>query len=169
MKLIHLRKKFPGHVAFNLGLLIRGLRPVIQLDNEDAALLPKVRRELPGVNVIIHNNGTLLFFDVPEQTRAHLDAIGSATSERSIIKHVGDALKLVCSTRDTSGADFRILLGVTDIDNSEHYFKAQMCTKASKVKAVFEEMLRYESLADEMGMIATTLKIIRIVPKLRTW
>ena len=30
-------------------------------------------------------------------------------------------------------------------------------------------MLKYESLADEMGMIATTLKIVRVLPKLRTW
>ena len=164
-----LRRRFPDHIAFNLALLLRRLRPVVQIDAEDAHHLPAIFKTLPKVDFLTHSNGTLLFFDVPARTRECLDKIRLASPFQNVHKLVGDALKLVCSSGDTKGSDFRILIGVMDINDSEWYFKAQMCTRASHIMSVFEEMLKYESLADEMGMIATTLKIIRVIPKLRTW
>ena len=166
--IVKLRKSFPGHVAFNLALLLKGLRPVIQIDEEDNSHLTKILKLFPSMNYITHSMGTLLFFRVSSSTKAHLDTIRESRG-KNIKKHVGDALKLVCSANDTSNADFRITLGVVDLDQEEWYFKAQMCTTTSQIKKVFEEMRRYESLAHEMGMIATTMKIVRVIPRMRTW
>ena len=168
--LSYLRKHLPLHVAFNVALLIRGIRPVIQLDTQEDGVraIQRWTRWLealyPDMRHIEHTLGILLFFPhrrMPKVVRAALEDIQNSKGN-DVKKHVGTALQLVCSAKHLESTEsFRIMIGIMDTQGNEHYFKQQMCASASKIVDVFRELGVYESLAQEMGMIATTVKVVR--------
>lgn len=171
-----LRAAFPTDVAFNLALLVRNVRPVVQLDFQEAAPV-RVRRFVqtfagmaPAVAWIEHSHGIMLYFPdapMPEKTRAALRAILSSGGKDAAAL-VGTALELVCESRDFRAARaFRVMLGVRDAKGREFFFKQQMCVRARDVGRVHAELARYEAVADELGLTATVLKVFRKVPSLR--
>lgn len=163
-----LREKLPGHIAFNVALMVRKVRPVIQLDGDDVEYVNKIKKMIPDVEILYHSHGALLHLSLPPRTRRIIDRLRKSTPDSNVKKLIGDALELVCSTDDFSASRFRILLGVIDTNSNDSYVKMQMCTRATHINLVFREMERYEKVADEMGMIATTMKIVRTLPKFRT-
>lgn len=171
-ELARLRRALPPHVAFNVALLLRGVRPVIQLDkSEDGEQAVRrferwCRTKYPGMASIDHTLGVLLFFPSSPMPRTVREALGQMQSaaRRDIKPQVGAALQLVCSARKmASPAAFRVMIGIRDTKGAEHYFKQQMCASAADITDVFRELRRYDALAQEMGMEAVTMKVVRRV------
>ena len=174
-----LKNRFPTHVAFNLALLIREIRHAIQIDFQGETK-DQVQRWVEtfvstynGVDTISTGNGILLFMrqsKKPRQVRAALDALlhlPPGTRSSQVNRLVGAALELVCPVRNLSAQQsFRVMVGVIDEEFEPWYFKQQMCVRASSIVQVFKELEKYDSLASEMGMVATTMTVVRRTKKL---
>ena len=166
-----LRERLPQHIAFNVAALLRGLRPVIQVDLDDGfEKHVATLRKLVAVETIEYHNGVLVFLPertMPPRVRRALDAMKTSTPSDAR-RHAGVALELVCPPSDPDRREsFRVLMGVADVNGNDWYFKSQMCVRASSIRVLQRELQRYDRLAHEMGFTATVLKVVQGTPEAR--
>ncbi len=174
-RIFELKQQFPKHIAFNLALLLRRVRPVVQIDNDGEQSSQKhvsrFRCMFPSVQTIEHSQGTLLFFEenrMPARVQSALAALRTSKQGMDVTRLVGRVLELVCPARDKDNVySFRVLLGVVDLDGDSWFFKQQMCARTNSIRRIYRELDKYEAVADEMGMLATTMQVVRGNPKYR--
>jgi hypothetical protein len=174
--MLKLHKHLPPHLAFNAALLIRGLRPVVQLDTQDEQhttrtldAFEKAIRVASGrkVHHLSTDMGTVCWLDgrLPADVRHALRKLESAVG-KDVVRWTGEALRLVCGPRDAADhTRFRVLLGVTDMKGDAWFFKQQMCTRPDQISRIYGEMQKYVDLADEMGFLTTELRVVRVQPR----
>jgi hypothetical protein len=181
MKPIHtLHKYIPGNLAMNAALLIRNVRPVFQVDAEenDVKRVPDIRKAIRTVaglecetwsydiGVLVWIRDRRLPADV-KKAIATLQSLPKDAPLRSISPHVRTCLRLRCPVSAYFDEDnrFRVLLSVKTADGDEYSFKQQMCVDPRETRKLFEELLRYSDVADEMGFYVLEMKVLKVQPR----
>lgn len=176
-KLHNLHRFLPGHLAMNAALLVRGLRPVIQLDvGEDDDKIDAFRNALRKVadaksEVWSYANGILVWLKerpLPNDVRSALAMLQRIPLEsrnqlRKISPLVATCLRLRCpSNVYTHGIEkFRVELDAVDGNNGRWSFKQQMCADPSHIPSILRELIKYEDVGNEMGFVLLQLRITK--------
>ena len=162
----------------NAALLVRNLRPVVQLDKDDldhATAFRGAVRRVAGMECETwgYSLGTLVWIrsrrlpsEVQRALRA-LRALPPSASVRDIAPHTRVCLGLRCPTGalfEPANA-FRVLFSVQAPDESVWSFKQQMCVDPSQTSALMRELLGYSKVADEMGFTTMEMRVVKLHPR----
>lgn len=176
MKPLHtLNRYLPGHLAMNAALLIRKLRPVFQVDDEDVARVDDVRRAVRAVSGLECETwryalGQLVWIrgrKIPSDVSRAIASLRSLPADPPTSRCaplIRTCLRLRCpvSAFDTHENRFRVLMSVSSTNGDTWSFKQQMCIDASDVRSLLKELVGYSDVADEMGFITVELKVVKV-------
>lgn len=176
MKPLHtLHRHLPGHLAMNAALLIRSLRPVVQVDVEDADKVKDMRKAVRTVaglecDTWAYSVGHLMWVRgrrLPADVRRAITALQALPRDaplKSIAPHTRTCLRLRCPVAAyTEEANrFRVLLSVATDQGEVWSFKQQMCVDAGDLRKLFEELQGYSGVADEMGFFTVEMRVVKV-------